>query len=117
MHNFKELNVWNNGMDLATEIYKATERFPSDERFGLTSQMRRASVSIPSLIAEGAGRTTKKDFSNFLGMALGSCYELETQLMLSQRLNFISKNTGEKIIDDCVQVAKMLVNLKKTLDT
>ena len=65
MHNFKELEVWNNSMDLATSIYKVTEFFPQEERFGITSQMRRASVSIPSLIAEGAGRNTNKDFANF----------------------------------------------------
>ena len=87
MHNFKELEVWNNSMDLATSIYKVTEFFPQEERFGITSQMRRASVSIPSLIAEGAGRNTNKDFANFIGMAIGSCYELETQLILSSRLN------------------------------
>lgn len=104
-------------MDLTTEIYKITNTFPSEEKFGIISQMRRAAISIPSLIAEGAGRSTKKDFSNFIGMALGSCYELETQLLLSARLNYIPENISTKIIDDCVQVAKMLVNFKKTLDT
>ncbi len=117
MHNFKELKVWNNSMELATELYKATENFPSEEKFGITAQMRRTSVAIPSLIAEGAGRTTNKDFSNFLSMALGSCYELETQLLLSKRLNLIKETTCNKIIDDCINVSKMLVNLKKSLNT
>lgn len=117
MHNFKELKVWNNSMELAAELYKITENFPSGEKFGITSQMRRASVSIPSLIAEGAGRTINKDFSNFLSMALGSCYELETQLLLSKRLNLITESICNKIVNDCINVSKMLVNLKKSLNT
>ena len=117
MHNFKELKAWNNSMDLAASIYKVTEFFPQEERFGITSQMRRASVSIPSLIAEGAGRNTNKDFANFIGMAIGSCYELETQLILSSRLNFIKENTFKTVLEDCLHVAKMLVNFKKTLNT
>lgn len=104
-------------MELAAELYKITENFPSEEKFGNTSQMRRASVAIPSLIAEGAGRTTNKDFSKFLSMALGSCYELETQLLLSLKLNFITKNNCDQIINDCINVSKMLVNLKKSLNT
>jgi four helix bundle protein len=89
MHNLKELKIWNKAINLAVDVYKATAKFPSDERFGLTSQSRRAAVSIPSNIAEGAGRNSKKEFANFLGIANGSSYELQTQLVISNKLNLL----------------------------
>jgi four helix bundle protein len=79
MHNLKELKIWNKATDLTVDVYKATFGFPSDERYGLTSQIRRAVVSISSNIAEGAGRNSNKEFANFMGIANGSSYELETQ--------------------------------------
>ena len=87
MNNLKELKIWNKAIDLTVAVYKATSSFPSDERFGLISQSRRSAVSIPSNIAEGAGRNSKKEFSNFLGIANGSSYELQTQLVISNRLS------------------------------
>src|SRR5215475_8589230 len=89
MHNLKELKIWNKAIDLTVDVYKATADFPSDERFGLVSQSRRSAISIPSNIAEGAGRNSKKEFSNFLGIANGSSYELQTQLVISNRLNLL----------------------------
>lgn len=90
MHNLKELKIWNKAIDLSVDVYKATSGFPSDEKFNLTSQSRRSAVSIPSNIAEGAGRNSNKEFSNFLGIANGSSYELQTQLIISNKLNLLN---------------------------
>jgi four helix bundle protein len=88
MHNYKEMKIWQKGRMLVKDIYQLTKNFPSDERFGLTSQARRAAVSIPLNISEGAGRGTDKDFSHFLDMARGSLFELETLIILSSDLEF-----------------------------
>jgi len=82
MHNFKDLKVWQKSMDLAIDIYKATSLFPRDEKFGLVSQIKRCSVSIPSNIAEGSGRGSDKEFNHFLNISQGSAFELETQLII-----------------------------------
>jgi len=95
-HNFKLLKIWQLGMEITEEIYKISSNFPTDERFGWVSQIRRCSVSVPSNIAEGSGRGTDKDFKHFLEIALGSVYELETQLILSERLG-ISKSEKMKL--------------------
>jgi four helix bundle protein len=89
MHNFKELKVWQEAMSLAKDVFVITRNFPSEEKFGLTSQINRCSVSVPSNIAEGAGRQSDKEFNQFLNIALGSSYELETQLLLSNDFNYI----------------------------
>jgi four helix bundle protein len=86
MNKYKELKVWQRSVDLATTVYQLTKHFPSDERFGLTSQINRSVVSIASNIAKGSGRGSKKDFSRFLSMAYGSAYELETQIIISNNL-------------------------------
>ena len=104
-HNFKNLKVWEKSVDLAVKVYQVTAEFPNEEKFGITSQMRRSSVSVPSNIAEGSGRSTNKDFSNFLSTSIGSCYELETQLILVQEIFSID---CEKLIKDCQQVQKMI---------
>ena len=83
MHNFKELKVWQNARVLVKEIYLSTGNFPTEEKYGITSQIRRSAISIPSNIAEGCGRRTDKDFSHFLNIALGSAYELQTQTELT----------------------------------
>ncbi len=89
MTSFKDLEVWKQGIDLVTEVYKLTGMFPSHEQFGLVSQMRRAAVSIPSNIAEGQGRKNVKEFIQFLYIAKGSLAELETQLIICERLKYI----------------------------
>lgn len=89
MHNIKELKIWNRAIDLTVEVYRATDNFPKQEMYGLTSQIRRSAVSIPSNIAEGAGRNSDNEFKHFLGIASGSSYELQTQLIISNRLNLI----------------------------
>ncbi|MCS6796221.1 MAG: four helix bundle protein, partial [Raineya sp.] len=81
MHNYRELKVWQKAVDLVTKVYQITYQFPSEEKFGLVSQIRRCAISIPSNIAEGAGRNTTKDFANFLSIANGACSELSTQFL------------------------------------
>lgn len=110
MTTHKDLKVWKKSMDLVESIYVATKLFPKDELYGLTSQMRRAAVSIPSNIAEGAARKSKKEFLQFLYVALGSISELETQCIISKRLKYIDQtDTMEKIEEIC----KMLTSLIK----
>ena len=107
----KRLKAWQLGMDIAVDIYKASERFPAEERFGLTSQMRRSGVSIPSNIAERAGRNTKKEFVNFLHIAQGSLSELDTQLELAKRLKFVDEATWKGLDDKFVEEDKLLSGL------
>jgi len=107
MHNLKELKIWNKAIDLTVEVYKATANVPSDERFGLTSQLRRSAVSIPSNIAEGAGRNSNKEFSNFLGIANGSSYELQTQLVIANRLSLLDGEILNSLLKEIDELQKM----------
>ena len=91
MHNYRELKIWHKAIDLSVDIYELVADYPNDEKFGLVSQLRRASVSVPSNIAEGSSRGSEKDFARFLTMSLGSLFEIETQLIISQRVNYIKK--------------------------
>ena len=115
MHNYKNLQVWQLAMDLAEHVYVLSASFPSDERFGLISQIRRSAVSIASNIAEGSGRGSDKDFSRFLNIALGSAFELETQIMLAHRLKFTA-GAESVSIEKLNQVQKMIHNLIKRLE-
>jgi len=115
VHQFKELKVWQKSMDLVVDIYTVTTNFPTDEKFGLTSQLRRCAVSIPSNIAEGAGRDSEKEFLYFLSIALGSSFELETQLILSQRLNLLTKQNLEDLLSLNNYVQNMIVKLRLSL--
>lgn len=113
---YKDLLVWQKGMDLAKELYKATQTFPVEERFGLISQMRRAAVSIPSNIAEGQTRRTTKEFIQFISHAEGSVAELETQLMLAQDLRYCVKVSPDKAFALLSELRKMLNSLRRKLD-
>ena len=117
MQDFRKLNVWQRGHELVLAIYQATESFPSTERFGLTSQMRRSATSIPSLVAEGCGRGTDADFARFLQMGLGSASELEYQLLLSRDLALLDEETYEQLNGKVVEVKRMLAGLKARLRT
>ena len=110
-HQFRNLTVWQNSIRLVTDVYKVTKEFPSDERFGLVTQIQRSAVSIPSNIAEGTGRGTDKDFSNFLNMALGSSYELETQLLIGNNLKYLKDDELTKVLDPLHEIQKMLASL------
>ena len=99
MRNFRNLEIWSRGIELVKEIYKLTSKFPSNEKFGLISQMQRASVSIPSNIAEGCSRNSDVEFKRFLEIAIGSSFELETQIIIANELNLINPTeTKETII-------------------
>ena len=99
MRNFRNLEIWTRGIELVKEIYKLTSTFPSNEKFGLISQMQRASVSIPSNIAEGCSRNSDVEFKRFLEIAIGSSFELETQIIIANELNLINPiETKETII-------------------
>jgi four helix bundle protein len=115
MHNFKELNVWKESMVLAKDIFITTKNFPQEEKFGLVSQMNRCSISIPSNIAEGAGRQSEKEFNQFLNIALGSCFELETQLLLSKDFNYITKEQTELLTQQACKIQKMIGGLKRSI--
>lgn len=112
---FRELIVWQKAMNMVTEIYRATQAFPSEERFGLTSQLRRAAVSVPSNIAEGQGRLTKGEFRQFLGNAKGSLAEVETQLMISRNLGYLSD--PDRLLEQTAEVARLLNGLLRSLTT
>ena len=108
---YRDLIVWKKAMDLTEEVYQVTNRFPRHELYGLTNQLRRAAVSIPSNIAEGQGRGSNKEFTRFLNIAHGSLAELETQLLLSVRLGYIKENEIEQIQQTALEVGKMLRGL------
>ena len=116
MHNFKNLKVWQRAMSLCKMVYQATRSFPQEERFGLTSQIKRAVVSVPSNIAEGASRTSNKDFTRFLTMAPGSLYELETQLILAKELGFLGQEPFVEITGEVNQIQKMLISFNQYID-
>jgi four helix bundle protein len=115
MAGYRDLLVWQSAMQIAEEIYRLTEHFPKHEMFGLISQSRRAAISVPSNIAEGHGRNSPKEFNHFLGIALGSLAEIETQLLLSERLQYIEETQLTTLLKATDETAKMLKGLQKSL--
>ena len=107
MHNFQQLKIWQKSMDITVDVYKLSALFPKVEKYGLTSQIRRSAVSVPSNISEGAGRNTDGEFKNFLGIASGSSNELFTQLILSERLNLVTQQNIDPILKELIEVQKM----------
>ena len=116
LRNFRELKVWQKAYRLCLEIYKATKCFPNDEKYGLSTQMRRAAVSIPSNIAEGYGRKTIPDYLRSLYIAYGSICELETQTLLSADLNYLNENIKITLLENINEVERMLMALIKSLE-
>lgn len=116
MHKLEDLKIWNKVMNMAEKIYLLSANFPTEEKYGLTSQIRRSAISVPSNIAEGAGRNTKGEFKNFLGVANGSSYELFTQLILSYRLHLIEEKVVKPLLEEVVEVQKMNYALIKSLE-
>jgi len=112
---FRELIVWQKSMDLAVGIYRATEKYPKSELFGLALQMRRAAVSIPSNIAEGQSRNSRNEFRHFLGIARGSLAELKTQIELSSRLEMLKAEDTAIFMNLIEEIGKMLSGLKRSL--
>ncbi len=117
MRDFKKLNIWQRGLEFSLQIYEATKSFPSEERFGLTSQIRRAATSIPINISEGAGRVSKKDFAHFLHIAEGSANEVECELIIAKGLNYLPHNVCEILIDEVNEIKKMIVVFRSKLET
>jgi len=115
MHNFKELLVWKKSIALATRVYQVTETLPNSEKYNLISQMQRAATSIPSNISEGCGRNSAAVFRNFLDIAIGSSYELETQIILSGKLSYISDEITHELLMSTNEVQKMLNGLRNSL--
>lgn len=116
MHNFKQLAVWKKAILLTTDIYKETRMFPKDELYGLTSQLRRAAVSICANIAEGCGRSTNKDFNRFLDMATGSAFEVECLLLVSGNLEYLDASITEVLTEKVTEIQKMIYGLIKNLN-
>ena len=112
---FQDLEIWEKGIALVENIYLLTKTFPKEETYGLTSQIRRCSVSIPSNIAEGFSRGHKNEYKQFLYISMGSCSELITQLTISARIGYISNDTASRLIKEAEQISKMTMSLAKKL--
>jgi four helix bundle protein len=115
MHNYREIKIWQRSRTLVKEVYLLTKQFPKEEIYGLTSQIRRAVVSIPTNIAEGAGRGTDKDFSHFLDISRGSLFELETLIILSSDLEFISESRSIEVLEKTTEILRMLNSFQGNL--
>jgi len=115
VRHYQELIVWQKAMDLVMLVYAATNSFPQKEVFGLTNQLRRAAVSIPSNIAEGQGRKTTRDFFHYLSISNGSLQELETQVILASRLNYLDEDPQSEILDRSAEVGRLINGLVKSL--
>ena len=115
MHNFKKLNIWINAISLAKDVYIITSTFPKEEKFGLVSQINRCCISVPSNIAEGSSRSSNKEFSHFIKIVLGSLFELETQIILSNEFKIINDHDFGSLLDKIVTLQKMLNGFLTTL--
>lgn len=113
--NYRDLTVWQKAMDLVADCYRLTSSFPASERFALCSQLQRAAVSVPANIAEGNGRSHTKEFLNHLSIANGSLKEVETHILIAERLRYIDKPTAERLLKQAAEVGRMLTGLKKAL--
>ena len=115
MHNYKELEIWKASKIFCTPIYKITSKFPENEKFGLVSQLRRACISVPSNIAEGSARSSDKDFIRFLEYSLGSCREIDTQLLVAVDLEFITAVEIESLSNELNRIMVIINNFIKRL--
>jgi four helix bundle protein len=115
MRPHEKLDVWKRAVDLVVEVYRATEAFPKEEKFGLTSQVRRAAVSIPANIAEGAARASTKEFLNFLSIAQGSASEVATELLIAHRLGYLEDALYRRLLTRLDDISRMILGLSKHL--
>ena len=115
MNKYKELRVWQEAMDMVEEVYKIVSAFPDSEKFALSNQLRRAAVSVPSNIAEGAGRNNPGEFKQFLGIAFASCCEVDTQLEIAVRLKYVKREDLVKQLDRLNKIMNMIFKLKRTV--
>ena len=117
MRDFKKLDIWQRSLDLSLEIYRQSSSFPDEERFGLISQIRRAATSIPINIAEGSGRRSKKDFAHFLQIAEGSANEVESELIVANRLGFLLNQDFTALVNEVNEIKKMIVAFRLKLES
>jgi four helix bundle protein len=115
IRNYQDLIAWQKAMDLVEKVYQLTKMFPKDELYGLTNQVRRASVSIPSNIAEGQGRRTDKEYANFLSIARGSLNEVETQFLIAERLHYVEKEAVQALFSLSAEVCRLIHGLMNVL--
>ena len=116
MHNYKKLHIWQDGIKPARRIYEVTSTFPVNEKFGIVSQMTRAAVSIPSNIAEGAGRNSTKDFVNFLSIATGSIFELHTQITICEQVGLIDTSTAKQLAEQTFSLQQQITTFQQRLE-
>jgi four helix bundle protein len=115
MHSFEKLIIWQKAMTLATQVYDATQLLPNDEKYNLIYQIKKCAVSIPSNIAEGAGRNSNKEFVQFLGIANGSTFELITQLMLAKKLQLLKNDLVDDLVSQLIEISNMNYSFQKSL--
>jgi four helix bundle protein len=115
INSFKDLKIWQKGMEIVSDIYILSKKFPKEELFSLTSQLRRSAISIPSNIAEGFKRFHNKEYKQFLFITLGSCAELETQIIISKELKYIDENEEAKLVEKLDHICRMTSSLIKKL--
>jgi four helix bundle protein len=115
IRNFRDLNIWKQGMEIVEDVYRLTKEFPREELYGLSAQMRRCAVSIPSNVAEGFTRKHNKEYKQFLYISLGSCAELETQIEIAFRLKYLNEQAKEVLLEKKNHVTRMTMNLLKCL--
>lgn len=116
MRNFKQLLIWQKGMDIAARSFKLVETFPKEERFSLCSQITRAAISIPSNIAEGSSRSSEKNYNRFLELSLGSAYELETQLLIAEAVHYGNTEDRTLILQQVQDEQRMLISFMNKLN-
>jgi four helix bundle protein len=116
MRNFKQLKIWQKGLEIAIQTFKLVSTFPREERFGLTSQITKAGVSIPSNIAEGSSRSSEKEYSRFVEISLGSAYELETQILIAEAVNFGEHSVRDNLLCNIMEEQRMLVTFISRLN-
>ena len=117
MHQYQQLDMWQRSCKFSLSLYQSTKEFPKEELFGLTNQMRRASISIPSNIAEGSSRKSTKEYARFIEIAIGSAFELETQLHLSHQLDYLSTHQFHSLHDNLTVIIKQMRKFKQSLET
>ncbi len=117
LRSYRDLIAWQKGVDLVTGIYRATQHFPKEELYGLVSQLRRAAVSVPSNIAEGQGRLSTGEFKQFLGHARASLFEVETQLEIVLRLEYLSEESIHPLLAQCSELGRIINGLLASLDS
>ena len=115
LRNFREYDIWIDAMEIVDVVYKITDEFPTNERYSLTSQITRSAVSMPSNIAEGASRSSEKDFARFLEISLGSSYELETQLRIANTRNYVAVIEFELVLKNIISLQKRIHALRKKI--